>query len=337
MSRRTVAGLCVLALTLLMPMAAAAATVIRLGTLAPQGSPWHDAILQMNAEWQRITGGAVSIKVYSGVLGDEPEMLRKMRLGEIQAVAMSGAGLALLDPAVGALQVPLLFDSYEELDYVRDRIAPAIETAIAEHQRLKVLNWSDAGWVHFFATEAVRTPQQISRLRLLTSPGSPGTEALYKEFGYRVVPLPYTDVLMSLETGLIEAVQGPPLFAMLEQWFGIADHMVRINWTPLVGATVIRLDVWERLPAEWHQPMLAAAQQAGLELRGAIRRLGDEAVPEMQKRGLEVIDPTPAEVELWRAQAEQAYDRLRGTFVPADLFDEAKRLRDEYRNAHPAR
>ena len=310
-----------------------AETVIRLGTLAPKGSPWHDTIMQMNAEWQRISGGAVTIRVYSGVLGDEPEMVRKMRLGEIHAVALSGAGLATIDPAVSALQLPLMFDSYAELDYVRDRVAPSIEAKIAEQQNLRVLNWSDAGWVHLFATEAVRTPQEVSRLRLLTAAGDPQTEALYKDFGYRVVPLPYTDVLVALQTGLVEAVQGPPLFALLEQWFGVANHMVRIRWAPLLGATVIRGDVWNRLPREWQGPMLDASRRAGLDLRERIRQLGEDAVPEMQRRGLEVVELTPQELALWHAEAERAYGSLRGSFVPADLFDEVRRLRDQYRDA----
>jgi len=150
------------------------------------------------------------------------------------------------------------------------------------------------------------------------------------------VPLPYTDVLISLETGLVEAVQGPPLFALLEQWFGVANHMVRVKWAPLVGATVIRLDAWERLAPEWREPMLEASRRAGLDLRGRIRQLGEDAVPEMQKRGLEVIEPNPAELALWRREADSAYASLRGTLVPADLFDQVKRLRDQYRDANPA-
>jgi TRAP-type C4-dicarboxylate transport system substrate-binding protein len=326
-----------LVVALLAAQVADAKIVIRLGTLAPKGSPWHDAIMQMNADWQRISGGEVTIKVYSGVLGGEPEMIRKMRLKEIHAVALSGAGLATIDRSISAFQLPLMFESYAELDYVRDRIAPQLEAIIAERQQLKTLNWSDAGWVHFFAIEPVRTPEDISQLRLLTSAGDPDMEALYKEFGYRVVPLPYTDVLMSLQTGLIEAVQGPPLFALLEQWFGIADYMVPVKWAPLVGATLMRMDTWNEIPPQWQGPMLEASRRAGNDLRDDIRKLGDDAIPEMQKRGLTVVELGPADMALWREEADNAYGRLRGTFVPPELFDEVKRLRDEYRHGNAAR
>ena len=226
-----------------------------------------------------------------------------------------------------------MFDTYEELDFVRDRVAPGIEADIEAEQKLKVLNWSDAGWVHTFTTVAVRSPDELRQIRLMCAAGDPDTEALYKRFGYRVVPLPYSDVLVSLETGLVQAVQGPPLYALLEQWFAIANHMIEMRWAPLVGATLIRLDTWERIDPAWREDMLAAAHRAGFELRSTIRRLGDDAVPEMQARGLSVVRLSPAERLVWKQEVERTYPSLRGSFAPADLLDEVLRLRDEYRRA----
>jgi TRAP-type C4-dicarboxylate transport system substrate-binding protein len=228
-----------------------------------------------------------------------------------------------------------LFDSYEELDYVRDRLTPRLERRFGA-QGFVVLNWSDAGWIHFFTREPARTPDDLRKLKLLTSAGDPKTEKLYKEFGLRVVPLPYTEVLMALETGLIEAVQGPPLYAMLDQWFGLARNMTELRWAPLVGATVIRKDAWEQIPPAWRTEMLASARTAGDELRDTIRALGEEAVPEMEKRGLNVVHLDEAALQQWRKESEKAHPKLRGAYAPADLFDEAVRLRDEFRRAESA-
>jgi TRAP-type C4-dicarboxylate transport system substrate-binding protein len=312
------------------PAGAQPSVTIRLGTMAPEGSPWHDVLTRMKQDWRDVTGGKVDLKIYSGVLGDESEMIRKMRIGQLQAVAISGAALPRIDVGVACLEVPLMFESYEELDYVRDRLAPELERRMGE-QGFVILNWGDAGWIHFFTKRPVRTPDDLRRLKLLTSAGDLRTEQLYKDFGLRVVPLPYTEVLMALETGLIEAVQGPPLYALLDQWFGLANHMTDMRWAPLVGATVIRKDTWESLPEKWRTAMLASAEAAGNELRAEIRRLGDEAVPEMVKRGLEVVTLDAALMNRWRAEAEAAYPRLRGEYAPADLFDEALRLRGEFR------
>ena len=303
---------------------------IRLGTRAPAGSPWHDALLEMKEDWRRISGGTIEVKIYSGVLGDEAEMIRKMNIGQLQAVAISGAALPRIDSGVSCLQIPLLLDSYEELDYVRDRLAPLLERRI-EERGFVVVNWSDAGWVHFFTKSPAATPDDLRQLKLLTSAGDPQTEKLYKDFGLHVVPLPYTEVLMALETGLIEAVQGPPLYAMLDQWFGLAPNMTDLRWAPLVGATVIRRDTWEAIPQAWREEMLESARAAGLQLRGKIRALGEEAVPEMEKRGLKVVSLDEAALRAWSAETTRAYQKLRGVYAPADLFDEAVRLRDELR------
>jgi len=304
---------------------------IRLGTLAPEGSPWHDALTEMKEEWRRISGGTIEVKIYSGVLGDETEMIRKMRIKQLQAVAVSGAALPRIDPGVSCLQIPLLFDSYEELDYVRDRMAPRLEARI-EEKGFVVVSWSDAGWVHFFSKRPAETPDDLRGMKLLTSAGDPQTEKLYKDFGLQVVPLPYTEVLMALETGLIQAVQGPPLYAMLDQWFGLATNMTDLRWAPLVGATIVRKDTWEKIPPAWREEMVESARSAGRKLRDKIRTLGEEAVPEMEKRGLTVVRLDEAALRAWHTEGKGAYPKLRGVYAPADLFDEAVRLRDEFRD-----
>jgi TRAP-type C4-dicarboxylate transport system substrate-binding protein len=314
------------------PARAQEKVLIRMGTLAPQGSPWHDVLLQIREDWRKISGGTVEVRIYSGVLGDESEMILKMRVNQLQAVAISGAALPRIDPGIACLQIPLMLDSYEELDYVVERITPRLEQ-LAEQRGFKILSWSDAGWVRFFTKKPVATADELRALKMLTSAGDPETEKLYKDFDFKVVPLPYTEVLMALETGLIEAVQGPPLYALLDQWFGLARNMTDLKWTPLVGATVIRKDAWDRIPERWHAPMIEAARAATRQLQAKIRRLDAEAVPEMTKRGLRVVTLDDSARAAWITKAESAYPKLRGRYAPADLFDEVRRLRDEFRRS----
>jgi TRAP-type C4-dicarboxylate transport system substrate-binding protein len=103
-------------------------TIIRLGTLVPKGSRWHEILLNMGEEWKKASGGKIELKIYpGGEQGDEPEMVQKLRIKKLQAVALSGAGLSGIDAAVSALQVPMMLSSYEELDYVRDHISDRLE------------------------------------------------------------------------------------------------------------------------------------------------------------------------------------------------------------------
>lgn len=315
----------------------AQSVLIRMGSPAPEGSVWHDVLLQMRQDWTKISGDKVTLKIYPGAVpGTEVQMLRKVRLGELQAVALSGVGLLHAEPGVSCFQIPLLIESYEELDYVRDRIAPRLEQQLLQ-KGLVVLNWSDAGWVYFFTTKPARTLADIRGMKLFTSAGDPQTEKLYKDFGFQPVPLALNDIHMALKTRMIEAFDVPSLMALLEQTFALAGHMIDVKWAPLVAATLVDQRVWDRIPEAMRPELLRAARRAAELERSKIRRLGDEAVVEMQKRGLKVIRPTGAELAGWRAEAEAAYPKLRGTYVPADLFDETKRLVGEFRASRPGK
>ena len=240
--RRYSVGLC-LVLTLLLagstPTLAARKIRVRIGTVAPKDSLWHQTLKQIRQDWQRSSGGAIQVTIYAGgTLGDGPEMVRKVRAGTLQGVGLSSVGLSRIDSGVSALQVPMMLSSYEELDYVRDRIAPQLERRI-EEKGFKVLNWADAGWVHTFATEPISTPDGLRKMKLFTSAGDPESERLYKELGFRVVPLSLTDLVTSLQTGIINAFNVPPLFALLQQSFRVTGNMLPVRWTPLIAGTVI--------------------------------------------------------------------------------------------------
>jgi TRAP-type C4-dicarboxylate transport system substrate-binding protein len=308
-----------------------APTLIKMGTVAPQGSPWHDVLQQMGQDWQRLSGGRIRLHIYAGgTLGEESDMVTKMRIGQLQAVAISGAGMPHIEPGISCLQIPMMFDSYEELDHVRGRIAPLLEKRILE-KGFVVLNWGDAGWVHFFTKKPASRPDDLRKMKLFITAGDAEMLDLYKAAGMQPVPLALTDILPALQTGMIDAFDVPPLAALVNQWFGPAPHMLDLKWAPLIGATVIRKSAWDRIPADLRPGLLETARAAGEKFREDIRRLNDEAVREMEKRGLTVVRPDPATVELWRKEAEAVYPKLRGSVIPADLFDEVRRLRDEVR------
>ncbi|MCZ6663111.1 MAG: TRAP transporter substrate-binding protein DctP, partial [Actinobacteria bacterium] len=123
----------------------------------------------------------------------------------------------------------------------------------------------------------------------------------------------------------------PPLLALINQWFGLANYMVDVKWAPLIGTTMISKRAWRRIPEALRPSLIQAAREAGEKLRGDIRKLGDDAVTAMQKRGLTVIRVDETTLSLWRAEAEAIYPELRGRIIPADLFDEVRRLRNEFR------
>jgi TRAP-type C4-dicarboxylate transport system substrate-binding protein len=315
--------------------AMAGSVVIKLGTLAPEGSVWHDALLEVRQEWSNITNGDVELRIYAGgVLGGEAEMVRKMQRGGLDAVAITGAGLPHVDGSLDVLNIPLLFESYAELEYVRSRIAPKLERRLAK-RRFKVLTWSDAGWVYFFTKSRVRTPDELRPVRLWISSGSPESERLFKQFGFNVVPLPVTDILTALQTGLVEAIDVPPLFALLDRSYQLVPYMIDLRWAPLNGATVLRAQSWRRIPPQHHDALLAAIRGVARVVQADIHHAGEEAIVEMQARGLEVVTLDSAVRAAWRREARAAYPALRENIGLPKLFDEVLRLAEEYKKKNP--
>jgi TRAP-type C4-dicarboxylate transport system substrate-binding protein len=319
---------------LAVPLAGAQARiVVKLGTLAPEGSVWHDALLEVRQQWLAITDGEVELRIYAGgVLGGEDEMVRKLQRRSLDAVAISGGGLPHLDDSVDVLNIPLLFETYDELDHVRAQIAPELERRL-EQRGYRVLNWSDAGWVYFFTKMPVRTPDDLRKLRLWISSGSPEAEKLLKEFGLRVVPLPVTDMLTGLQTGLVEAIDVPPLFALLDRSYEVASYMTDLPWAPVNGAIVISSRAWEKIPAEVHEPLQEAISAVAKVAQTKIRQSGTDSIAEMQARGLKIIPLDAETLALWRQEAQAAYPALRqNSSVPA-LFDQVLQFSAEYKQA----
>ncbi len=301
---------------------------INLGTVAPSGSAWHEILQQMQQDWQSISGGRLQLRVFpGGSLGDDAEMLRKVRVGQLQAVAMTGIGLALIDGGVDALHIPMLFDSYDELDHVRDELAPKLEQRL-ESKGFVVLNWSDGGWAQFFTKKPAKTLDDIRAQTLWISAGDAKTERLYKQFGMHVVPLPLSEVGTALQSGLVEAITVPPLYAMLDGSYQRATHMTDLKWAPVIAGTVISKQAWERIPAAMRPELAEASARAGDAMRSRIRKLGDDAITQMKQRGLEVV---ATDKSAWKKEVEAAWPKLRGVLAPAELFDAAIRSRDAYR------
>jgi TRAP-type transport system periplasmic protein len=309
-------------------------TVVKLGTIAPKDTSYYTALVEMGQRWRDATGGAVTLNVYAGrAQGGEADVVRKMRAGQINAGMMTAVGLSDIDPAVSCLQyMPMVFHSWEEVDYVRAKLGPALEKKLLD-KGFVVLFWGDAGWVHFFSKTPLLRPADLKRMKLFVWAGDTYQIDLMKQLGYQPVPLEPDDILPSLQTGLINVTSEPPYFAEFGQIDLSAPHMLDLNWAPLVGATIIRKETWDRFPAPALDAMKRAASAAGEKIRQSSRSENEKAVPAMSKRGLQVHSITSDIEQEWRQAAESAYPRIRGNMVPADTFDEVIRLLKELRSA----
>ena len=310
------------------------AVKIRLGTLAPRGTSWHRALLEMGDKWRAAQGPGAAFIVYTdGSQGGEADMVRRMRVGQLNAALLSVVGLTEIDDSVAALQkMPLVFRSWDELDYLREKLRPGLEKRFLD-KGFVVLFWGDAGWVRFFSKEPAVRPADYRRMKVFAWAGDNPQVDIMKALGYQPVVLEISDILPGLQTGMINMVPSTPFYALVGQFYGHAPHMLDMNWVPIVGAVVITRKAWDAMSPGAQKTLREAGEVTGAQLRAISRRENEESVAAMKKRGLKVQPLTPEIEAEWRAVAEKAYPMIRGRMVPAELFDEVQQLLREYRAA----
>ncbi len=311
--------------------AASGVTKVRVGTLVPRGSSFFKHLQAMGEKWK--TEG-VSLTIYpDGTMGSEADMVRRMRLGQLQAGMLTVVGLQDIEPAVAGLQnVPMLFRTLDEVDYIGEKLYPMLEKRM-EEKGFVVLCWSDTGWVRFFSEKPVIRPDDLRRTKLFVWAGSGKEADIYRSVGMAPVPLETADILPGLRTGLINAVPMPPTIALAGQVDSVAPHMIELNWGPLVGAVVVTKKSWDSIPPATQARLRDAAREAGRLMKIDGRRESDEAVEAMRKRGLQVHAVGPDLEAEWLRETEPTYTAIRGTVVPADIFDEVQEQLKAYRTA----
>jgi len=306
---------------------ARADVVIKLGTLAPNGSTWHTLLKEMGQKWEAASGGKVKLRIYpGGVLGNESDMVKKMRIGQLQAAALTTIGLHDIAPDAQAVDVPGMVDSWATYDYVMARMAPKLERII-EGKGYVVLGWSEVGFVRFFSTKKFASLAEMQGAKMFCWEGDPASAEAWRVGGFHPVVMSSTDIVPGLQTGLIDTVALAPLYAYSSRMFEKAKYMLDLPWTVLTGGTVVRKDEWDKVPADLKPKLIEISREYAKKIATEVRRMDNEALENMVKQGLVVVKPTdPA---AFFAAAQKTYSVIRGKVVPAETFDEVKKLVEE--------
>jgi TRAP-type C4-dicarboxylate transport system substrate-binding protein len=304
---------------------------IKLATLAPEGSSWHEALKDLGRRWELASGGRVQLRVYAGgVAGDETSVVAKMRIGQLGAALVTSHGVTDVTKHVRALGLPLVIRSHEEVDRVLEAMRPLLDRELAAGGFV-ALGWADAGMVRLFLPEPTADVARVRGFKLFTWAGDTDTTELWRSGGFRAVPLPSTEVTTGLQTGLVEAFPTTPAIALASQWYVHARCLLDVPIAPLVGTLLVTARAWERIPPELRDPLRREAEQTVARMREENRRMEREAIAAMAGRGLRVLAASPAEIEAWNAAADQVKTTVRGRYVPAEAYDVLVRALDEHR------
>jgi TRAP-type C4-dicarboxylate transport system substrate-binding protein len=255
-------------------------------------------------------------------------MIRKMRIGQIHGAAISNEGMTEINPYFTTFYMPMMYQSYDEVDFVRERLSDELLNK-TEENGFKILTMVDVGWAYWFSTEPIYTPDDLKNNKIFIWAGDYKSAQLYEKHGYQAVPLAMTDVLSGLQTGLITALGFNPLYALAQQLFSIADNMLDMKWGNLTAAIIIDLKTWKKIKPEHQKSMLSVAKKIGDGFQQKNRYESDKSVEVMKKYGLKVNTPTPEQVKIWHELVNSLSPDIRGSLIEENAFDRLVEIKKE--------
>lgn len=326
-----------LSLAVVAAPAGAAGFNIKMATLSPDGSPWDGFFETMGQDWEKGTDGRVSLTIYpGGVAGDEPDILRKMKIGQYHAAALSVSGLADISRDFTVFEIPLFFRSEREMFHVLRELTPGLRTTL-DARGFVLLGWGYVGQVHFFTNARARTVEEMQQLRIFTWAGDEAMTSWWREGGFKPVALAATDIVTGLQTGMIDALAVPPIYAMSVQFFKQARYLADIPLIPMMGAILVTKRAWNRISEADRKVLLDGGKRAENRIFETIPTLEQTAISLMGSQGLEVVPIVGTEVEDdWKRIAHDFAEDMRGKTVPEAIFDRATAVRDVYRRQQEA-
>jgi len=263
--------------------------VLKFATLAPAGSAWMQLLDAWADEVRVKSHGRLIFKIYpGGVQGDEPDVLKKIRFGQLQGGAFTGYGIGHIYSPARALELPFLFRNIDEIDYVRKRFMPTIEQGFRDNG-YELLGWMEVGLIYFFSREPIYSLDDLKKRRIWQWTGDPMGQAFFDASGIAPVPLSIIDVYTSLSTGLIDTVYCPPLGAIALQWFTKTRYVTNVPMANGIGALVVSSRFFQSLPQDLQKLLKSTGMKTGEKLIEVTRRDNRESLEILRSKGMQFI------------------------------------------------
>lgn len=315
-----------LTLALVMTSAVANAVELKIATLAPQGTTMFNALQTALNEISAKSGGKVTVKLFGGgVQGDEKDVVRKMRYGQLSGAALTGNGLGLIDPQVRVLELPFLFQNDSQVDKVYAGLKDYFTKAF-DAKGFVLLGWAEMGFVNIFSNKPIAKKADLSGMKMWMWEGDQLAEAMYKAMGVTPVPLAITDVLTSLQTNLIDAVYNTPLGAIAFQWQTKVTNLTDVNLVNGTGAIVLSKADWAKLGAAEQTLVKQVMDSATKKLIQQTRADNAASKATLQQAGVKIVTPAPADVAELQKIGLDVRQQLVGKLYSQDLLNKVLAL-----------
>ncbi len=301
--------------------------IIKFATIAPEGSTWMNVMKEYDQAIRSESGGRMGFKIYpGGVQGDEIDVLRKIRLGQLQSAGVTGNGLTTIAPKVRVLDSPFLFDSYSEVDSVYSLFNDEFSAAFKENGFVN-LGWAEVGFVYVFTNSPVKSPSDMKSVKMWMWEGDPIAEAAFKALDIHPIPLTFNDVLTSLQTGLIDGVYSTPYAIIALQWFSRLKYMLDVPLADAAGAVVIYKKKFDELPPDLQDILLRNGHKYMAKLTKISREDNKKALQTLKSKGITIIEPSsPNILSTYDNIGRNARRLLVGKLFSEDLLNRVEKV-----------
>lgn len=327
-----------LAVLAVMPALALSAQqyTIKFATLAPEGSTWIKVMRDLDAAVRADSGGRLGFKLYpGGVAGDEKDVIRKIRLGQYGGGGFTGVGIGEVAKKVRILDAPLFFRTSDEVAFIQQKYEGEFEQAL-EDGGFVLLGWAEVGFVYVFSNKMVRSFSDLKSMKPWMWEGDPIAQAAYQAIGVSPVPLSVTDVMTSLQTGMIDVVYSSPYALIALQWFSRVGYAMTQPLADALGAAIVSKKIYDSLPDDLKGILLTDSRKYIPRLTLSGRQDNAKAIETLKQRGIKFVD-APGEIAAeFDTIGRKARRLLVGTLYSQEFLDDVESSLQGFRKDHPA-
>ncbi len=296
-----------LALTVAAPAFADEPIVAKTGSVAPDGTPWTSWMDGVKVRMEKDSAGKMKMKMFhGGKLGGEKEMVEQAKKGTLQVFGGSAGALAAqYVPELNVLELPFLFDSDAEVDFVLDKIRPQVSKLLADRGFIFMM-WSENGW-HGYGTKSkcVMAPEDLKGLKMRSQESSIHLDT-YKAFGASPVEIPVPEVLSALQQGTVDGYSNTPLFSWATSW---KDGVKSFSYTKHIyqPALLVASKKWfDGLPKDVQATLTTPTEEkSGM---AGVRDLTPILLQNMKDAGLQVCEPSADQRKVFQAKVKPVWD-----------------------------
>jgi TRAP-type C4-dicarboxylate transport system substrate-binding protein len=304
-----------------------------MGTLATSMSSWMRVAEKWSDKIREETSNRIKIIWYGGgIMGDEPDMVRKILLGQLDGGGFTGMGLGKISPELCILYLPFLFENYGEVDFVLKNFKKTFNE-ILERKKVLILGWAEMGFIYLFSKKEIKTFEDLKGLKIWIWAGDPVANAVSEELSTisSFYPVSVPEVLTSLRTGIVDTFYSSPLATVALQWHTEVKFVIDVPFAYGDGAIIMRKDSFDKIPDEWKEVLLKNFQKMGEEMTLTSRKENEIALKEIIEGGVTRLSLKGDEFIKIKKIVKRSYTRLKDKIIPSNLIEDIEKAIEKIR------